>query len=168
MPKRWIEVPARFAVSTCSCGARIVWVPGSRGGKMALDRARERRLPGRLLQLEPHWGYCPDRERHRDASEKKRKRKAPRCYDESCSNILTAGDLKAGKPFCRSHWREIPETLRRWILRTFNPEQLRTRVASREFCEAATSARKILRARRRGAGVTPNLFGADADRAGED
>lgn len=163
-PTRWIPTPVRFNVSECSCGARIVWVEGSRGGMMALDRARERRLPNGALELEPHWGYCPDADRHRSSSRKKRRRKAPRCYDEDCSRTLSAGDLENGRPFCRAHWREVPKTVRAWILRTFRPEQLRrNHGASREFLEAASSARKILRARRRGAGVTPNLFGADAD-----
>lgn len=163
-PKRWIPTPERFNVAECSCGARIVWVEGSRGGKMALDRARERQLPGGPLELEPHWGYCPDRDRHRQEAVRKRRRAAPRCYDEACSKNLSAGDLEHGRPFCRSHWGKIPHSVRAWILRTFRPEQhRRNHGASKEFLEAADAGRVILRNRRRGAGVTPNLFGEDAD-----
>ncbi len=163
--KRWIPTPERFTVSECTCGARIVWVEGSRGGKMALDRARERRLAGGVLELEPHWGYCPDRDRHRAAGSRKRRRAAPRCFDETCSKTLTARELEVGRPFCRTHWGKIPGTVRAWILRTFRPEQLRPgQSSSREFLDAANAGRVILRNLRRGAGVTPNLFGDEADR----
>lgn len=158
MSKRWGEVPERFAVVACSCGARIVWVPGSKGGKLCLDRARARTFEGRL-QLEPHWGYCPHKERHRARSRAKGQRKRAPCYAVGCRLILSPADWTHGRPFCRGHWRDIPRSVQVWILRRFDAVGRR----DPQFIEAARSARQILEQVARGGGQQ-NLFGESGAR----